>query len=728
MSKVWRIICRDARNITGNVMAMVVCAGLVVIPSLYAWFNIAGGWDPYGNVSNITVAVANSDVGYSSSTLPIQIDAGDMVVADLSQNRSLNWVFTDEDDAIEGVRSGKYYAAIVIPENFSQDMVTQFGDPGVSAELVYYSNEKENAIASIVTSKGASAVRSRVEVAFDETISQIGARVVSELANSLDDDTAASIVSSLDSTLADASTDLRRAASRVRAYSSLVDSSKDLLDSTSGLVEGTSQVGDGIDDALTDATEGIGGMAEALTGATSAVDGALSQGRASIDDVGDAVDEAFASATGTAGHAADDLRAIADRVDGTISSYESLRSSLAELEGLVEDEGAKAAIHSAVTHVDALIADQKSLRDGLVGAAERLEGKCADAEAELDNLHQLIDNARGEVDGAREDLREGLGADAESLSDSVTQAAASARQAADGLDDVMSGLAGATSSASDGMNRVEALLDKAAGILDSTADDLDDVHAKLKEALATGDLDAIRRIIGSDPEAVADFVSSPVDLERVAVYPTENNGSAMAPFYTTLSLFVGAVVLIAMTRTSISREGLEQLGDPSQTQVYFGRLAFYLVLAFLQSTLVLLGNLFFLGIQCEHPLLLLLAGWFTSFVFANLAYALVVSFGDVGKAVAVFLLVIQVAGSGGTFPVEMLPGAFRAVYPLLPFVHAMGAMREAMMGTFGLAYWVCLGRLALFLVPSLLLGLVLRRPVTRANRWLEAQLESTHVM
>ena len=147
-----------------------------------------------------------------------------------------------------------------------------------------------------------------------------------------------------------------------------------------------------------------------------------------------------------------------------------------------------------------------------------------------------------------------------------------------------------------------------------------------------------------------------------------------------------------------------------------------------QATILLLGDLFFLGVQCENPLLFLLTGWLASTVFINIIYSLATSFGDVGKAVAVFIMVLQVAGSGGTFPVQMLPPIFQAAYPFLPFVHSENAFRAAMFGTYGNDWLMEMGMLAVFLIPALLLGLLLRKPFVPVNEWIEEKMEETKLM
>ena len=154
----------------------------------------------------------------------------------------------------------------------------------------------------------------------------------------------------------------------------------------------------------------------------------------------------------------------------------------------------------------------------------------------------------------------------------------------------------------------------------------------------------------------------------------------------------------------------------------------FAVIAIAQSGLICLGDLFFLGIQCEHPILFMLAGIFTSIVFGNIVYTLASTFGDIGKAAAVIIMVVQVAGSGGTFPIEMMTHFFRITYPLMPFKHSMTAMREAIAGTYGATYWTALGYLAIFLVISLVVGIALHKPLKKANDMFVESLEKTKLM
>ena len=118
MRNIIKLFKRDLQHVRRSVIALIVAVGLVIVPVLYAWFNIAGSWDPYGNTGNLKVAVANSDAGYKSDLIPIQVNMGESVVSSLRANDQIGWEFVNEDDALEGVKSGEYYAAVVIPKSF----------------------------------------------------------------------------------------------------------------------------------------------------------------------------------------------------------------------------------------------------------------------------------------------------------------------------------------------------------------------------------------------------------------------------------------------------------------------------------------------------------------------------------------------------------------------------------------------------------------------------------
>ena len=277
----------------------------------------------------------------------------------------------------------------------------------------------------------------------------------------------------------------------------------------------------------------------------------------------------------------------------------------------------------------------------------------------------------------------------------------------------------------------EASLRKTAETLRTAESQLAQARDDLQHALDTGDIDEVRRIIGDNPAAIAQFLAAPTHLERHAVYPMADNGSAMSPFYTSLALWIGAIFMVALMSVSVSPARQAALTKkfgraPRPGELYLGRYGVFCLLGLAQALIVGLGNVFFLGVECEHFWLYLAACCLASVVFTNLVYTLTVSFGNIGKALAIIGLVLQLAGAGGLMPVQMLSAPlFQEIYPWLPFAHSMPALEGAMAGIYGDQYLVQMGLLAAILVPSLILGLVLRRPVIRLNDWVLAKLDGT---
>ena len=168
MKTIFQIFSRDVKRLSHNFVAVIVIIGISIIPALYAWFNIAANFDPYSNTSGIKVAVSNKDKGYNSSF--ITLNAGEEIIQNLQKDSQLGWTFTDENTAINGVRSGKYYSAIIIPEDFSSNMASILSGEIQSPKIQYYVNEKKNAIAPKITNTGADTLQTQVNSTFSEIV------------------------------------------------------------------------------------------------------------------------------------------------------------------------------------------------------------------------------------------------------------------------------------------------------------------------------------------------------------------------------------------------------------------------------------------------------------------------------------------------------------------------------------------------------------------------------
>ena len=736
MRNITAIFKRDLSRIRGSVVALIVAVGLVIVPTLYAWFNIAGSWDPYGNTGNLKVAVANSDDGYMSDLIPVRVNIGDTVVSALRENDQLDWRFVSESDAVEGVRSGEYYAAVVIPENFSSRMMTVFSSDAEHAEIVYYENQKANAIAPRVTDKAASTVRQQIDETFAKTISDVGLATTSSLLEFMDGDQIAAYAGNLSGTLAGAITTLRDASGSVDEFAGLLQSSTGLLDSTSDLLASAGTANKDAEALAGDAKTGLSGMHDALDAAVAAINQSLKDSAGDYDAAAKAIDEAFGAADAHVSLTVTQLRDASADVAKRASDMRDVQDNILAVERDVEGSDLPEKLKAELVQKIDIVANtvgnvanqQELLAKHLSDAAASLETGAADARAKAQAVKDGIAEAKGSIGGVKDSYNATLKQQISDLSDAVADVARRGSDMADDLGATVTDLSHAASALSDDLAGAHEVLAGASADLVSAADDLQRLKEGLDTAVTSGNLDRVRELIGSDPAALADALAAPVALDRQAVYHIKNYGSAMAPFYTTLSIWVAGIVLAAMLKANVDEADVKALGNPRLHELYLGRYAFFALLAFAQATLVCAGDLLFFGIQCEHPFQFMLVGWLAGFVFSNMIYTLTVSFGDIGKAIAVVLLVMQVAGSGGTFPIEMTADFFQAVYPFLPFTHAINAMHAAMAGAYGMEFWIELGTLSLYLIPSLALGLVFRRPVIRANRWIIEKLEETKLM
>ena len=726
MKNIFLIFKNDVMKIHKNVIAMIVIMGITVIPTLYAWFNISASWDPYGNTGELKLAVASDDEGYTGELITVKINMGDQILSSLHKNKQFNWVFTDSKTAQKGVKSGKYYAAIVIPEDFSQKMMSVFSSEAEHPDLTYYENEKENAIAPIITGKGATAVQKQINETFIETIAQTALdafQIVSSAAQEAGDD---SMVDHLIDNLNQMGTDLGSAAGTVQSLSDMTDSAITMLNTTTEFLQ---ESGSGTKSSVSSLENSdLSSLTSLVSGTTKTISDALTQNASFYTAVSDAVDKALDSYNSDAQAASNALTSVSSRVQTVIDEYTKLSDALT---AIANEHPELTILNAAVTSINQKIQlaidRQTAIRDKINAAAEALPAATANASELKSELDTLIAQATSSVTEVKTTYENNVKGNLDSLSANLDSTTGSISSMLGDLDKSIQNIAGVTGSASDGLTGLQKTLSNSASLLNEASGKLTSLAATLSSE-DSKDLSAVTNLLSEDPETIASFLSSPVKLDEKKIYPIENYGSAMAPFYSTLAIWVGAVVMAAMLKVTVADSTKKKLFHPKEYQLYIGRILLLIIIGFMQSALICLGDLFFLGIQCKHPVMFVLTGMFTSFVYVNLIYALTVSFGDIGKAIAVVLMVMQVAGSGGTFPIQCAPKFFQVVYPLLPFTHSMNAMRECIAGFYGTTYATELGKLAIFLVPSLLLGLLLRKPIIRMNDAFMEKLESTHLI
>ena len=388
-----------------------------------------------------------------------------------------------------------------------------------------------------------------------------------------------------------------------------------------------------------------------------------------------------------------------------------MADQLRSLADQVSDENLKDGLKSAATSLGRIAVEYRNNAKDLAATAKSLSDSMAEVNNSRAEVDQAIADAKAGIAGAKSDYDSTFSVKAKELKKTVSGILDSLDGISGDLDSAVGGLTDASGSLAKGLSKAAKLVNKASDQLGEASDKISAFKDELDGALMSDDLATIKTMIGNDPEGLAVSLSGPVALDRKPVYPLRNYG-----------------VLAAMMKVSVDDELINELIPVRLHEIYLGRYLFFGGLALLQATLVCAGDILFFGIQCDDPLQFVLAGWVASLVFSNIVYTLTVSFGDIGKALAVVLLVMQVGGSGGTFPIEMTGPVFQAIYPFLPFTHGINAMHAAMAGAYHMEYWVELGILASYLIPSLALGVVFRRPVIKVNDWIIEKLESTKLI
>ena len=728
MKNILSLFKHDLRRLFSNVMSVIIAIGLVIIPSIFAWYNIIACWNVFDNTGNLTVAVANSDEGYESDLMPLRVNVGDQVVSALRANDQINWTFTDESDAIDGVEAGRYYAAVVIPASFSRDMLSFYEDDMQHAELAYYSNEKKNAVAPRIIGQGADTVAYQVNETFAKTLAEVALSLASSLSEYADSSNLDGRIAALADHIDAAAGRIDQAGEVMSLYGSLFASAGGLAESSADLVraargeagELTPQLSEGVT-GLKDAASGVTASAGQIADALDAAKESLSQ---TADVASGVLDDVGAAATG----ASEKLRGQAEAVGGQASSLDDMAGKIEALVPSLPEasQAAAQATASSLRQAAGLLGD---LQAQLTQTADDVDAGVAQGEAGRQETAQLAEQAQQSIDDIKTAYEQDLLPSLAALADEAGSLAAQVGSGMDALGGAADDLTGSAGSVAGMLGEAQQAATSAAEGLAGSGDRLRQLADDLRAALASGDDAQLQKILGSDTETLASALAAPVAVERTAVYPVENFGSAMAPLYTALALFIGSLLLLVAVRPVPSSRALADLPDSVRpSELFLGRFGVVAVLSLAQTTLMALGNMFFLGVQVVHPLLYLLCFWVSGLVFAFVIYTLVSTFANLGKAIAVLMLIVQVTGCGGSYPLQMMPGFVQALSPWLPATHVVAAMRAAMMGVYQNDFWTEMGMLLLFLVPALILGLVLRRPLARLMSWYVEKVEKSKLV
>ena len=721
MRNAFRIFRRDMKRLLRNPAAMLVLIGVSILPSLYAWFNIAANIDPYANTSGIKVAVANLDTDATHDDLTI--NAGSQIIDQLKENDQLGWTFVSKDAAIEGVKSGEYYAAIIIPQDFSESLLSVLSGKIETPELEYYINEKLNAIAPKITSSGASTIQTQV----NNTFSSVASETIAEILK----DSVFNISDSVDSTNAEINDLLTKANNNIKEYEQLLEKFSKDSSNTSKLIENAK-----------DASTSLGDVATSGANALSSADSVMNTTRSSAGDFSSALSKSLSDgelllgqASSSASTGLTELATAAGKINTSVSDALGYANSVNELNadilkkmqelankfpGTIGDQ-INAQISALQTQnqsnqelINSLQTGNNGIKDAIDTTTATQEQLSSLTKESINNLHTFrstFDQNILPLLGQTLDTFSTLTGQVEGMLNGVP---ATSKQINDMLDQLESGLSNTT-----------ALLDSTKESLSAVSDKLSTIQTDLNALTGSATYQKLLSLEGIDAESISSFMSSPVEIKTETYYAVDNYGSSMTPFYSNLAIWVGGIVLIAIFKLEVDKD--ESMRGYGQTTLYFGRWLLYMAVG--QGFIVCLGDTLLPGVQCNHPAQFILTGMVCSFVYVNIIYALSLTFKHIGKALCVILVILQIPGSSGTYPIEMTPAFFQKLHPLLPFTYGVNAMREAIAGFYGSNFRNDLLILLLCYVPiSLLIGLGLRPALSGLNHLFDKKLAETEFM
>ncbi|MFT8593471.1 MAG: YhgE/Pip domain-containing protein [Bifidobacterium sp.] len=713
MRTAFHIYRRDIFRLLRNPIALIITIGVCLIPSLYAWFNIAANWDPYSNTKNLKVAVANEDTGAHSDSFGT-VDIGKQVVASLHRNKELGWQFVDEGDAINGVKSGEYYAAIVLPKNFSANVIGSVEGTSSQSVLQYYVNEKKNAVAPKITDTGASSIDKTINSMFVSTVSDVVASRLSAAAGNLDSSaskTRAAVVSNLNSTIND-----------IQGLRANLRNMQGTIGTAQSTVQAAEKTSAGLSSQMASAQKALAQSQKTLSAARSSsltfshtLIGALNSGSTALSGITVDVNLASSSILDGFNTADETVNTVNDRLTGVLDAnddaLDDLQSALKN-SGLDPDGQAYQGIDAQISALQGINTQQRkqlstfnTSTSSFIDAGKSATGSMSSAVSNSANSGISTLNSAGNtlstttLPGLLNGLDSFSGA-AGTLSGTVTSLQTTVEQTVSLLKELDGTLADARSS----IGTTEQSL---ASVQTQLASVRTDVAALGSSAVWK----QVSKVMHLDKAGIAQFMQSPVNLSTTTVYPIANYGSSVAPFYTNLALWVGGFIIIAIFKLEVDREGLSHI---TTTASYLGRGLLVSTLGILQALFVTIGDLV-IGIQCPYPWLFVMAGMLASFVYVNIIYALATVLRHIGKAVGVILLILQIPGSSGMYPIELMPEFFRRLNPWLPFTYGINAMRETIGGMYGTHYWWYLLSLSYYIPIALFLGLFVRQYLLNLN-------------
>ncbi|WP_300348269.1 YhgE/Pip domain-containing protein [Clostridium sp.] len=716
-NNILKVFKRDIKAIIKNPIALLIIGGICFIPSLYAWVNIEACWDPYENTSTVPIAVVNNDKG--SSLNGKEMNVGDQVIDELKKNHDIGWKFVSTEQANTGLIDGNYYAMIEIPSDFSKDLTSLTSDKPVKPEIIYKVNTKANPVAGKITGVAKRTLVDKITSNFITTVNETIFSSLNGVGSNINENKDR-IIQLKNSIIA-----IDKNMGSIKNMLTNINSNSKNLDTYLKEVQQTMpSITSGLNNISKDATNTgnlINTSKESLNATFDNIRLNLSESKTSLDKVQNSLN---------------DISNIAKDV-GTSKISSSINKAITEVDNVNNS------VNSVINFLDAInkvspndkITNMITSLKGVQTSLEKEKTKLNDLQSKvssggnidkglINSINDLTKNIESQITNSLNKFDKEVRPELNNMADGLvkaTQGASDLLKQANGLADQINNL---LSTAGQGANLAGTTSDKLKSSLDQFSGVISELSNKLQN-VSDDQLGKIVSILQSNPAFMGEFIANPFNIKTDAIYKVPNYGSGMAPIYSVLALWVGSLILISLLKTeSVEFEGSENI---NLRERHFGKMLIFVSLSVIQGFIVAFGDKFLLGVHTVNTTLLIVMAMFSSAVFTIIVFTLMSLFGNLGKALTIILMVLQLAGSGGSYPIQVDPLFFRIVQPTFPFTYAISGFREAIAGPLVSTVVLDFVILTIMAVIFLLLGYLLKGPLNPRVRKFEEMFEESGI-
>jgi len=711
-SKVHEILYKDCQEVLKNRLIAIIVVALMIFPSLYAWFNIEAFWDPYGNTKNLSVAIVNQDKDYEFKNQ--KLNFGNDIVKNLKENKSLDWNFVNSKTAMEGLETGRYYAILTIPKDFTKSLMSVTQVDVRKARIIYTTNEKTNAIAEKITDQGANKLQAKISNHLIQVISKTSLGAMGGISNMTDDITPKlaemkKSLQRLDSQLVNSKKLAENNKNMIGDLDKSLASSKASLDAIKRTMNSAKKINDDIGSMATDATSGIQNSSASLKSALRDVSRILESSvnlAQSLNSIGDKGAQQAVISIGN----------IKDKIDQAAIRVNNISQVLNDINVVNSN-----VLNNAVTRLNN---EYRSLTDAssrLAGIIDQVNSTSSLTYSQVQDIVNIVADSNKGINDIISDFDDLVTRPLSRVNGNVSTITGDIRSMVDSTGQLYPSVNNFINTASTLNGRVGSSITILESSIDILRGQVSDSIKMIDEIQNNKDLKAFNNVIKSNILERADFIKNPVEIKEEKLYKMANYGSSMAPFYSVLAAWVGVIIL----STILSTEPSKQYRSIDR---YLGRLLFFLILSLIQSIIISTGDLLLLGVTAKEPVLFILILMLCSIAFCILIFTLVSCFKTLGKGIAMFLLVIQIGGSGGTFPVQMTPTFFRTINSVIPFTYGINACREAIGGVYMQNLLGDIGALLLFAIIPLIFGIMFKEDINDLLEPLSEKFEKSFLM